>query len=251
MHKEKGTERFSILENAESALINNLRQHAVFRKINQVSQENFLKILIQRMFLSVAITPVYDLATIASYGQDETIDVIRDILYEEYPRDARNKPLASHREHLIHDLLALGATIDTIKSTEISAVTEETIRSLLRMSFSRNQLAVVAYVRFGSEVLVAEEYSALWPRMEDKLSKIGEDGKPRSLFYWFHMDHDKKKRPLDDNSILDSNNHAERLADCLKTLIKTENDIKFCIKIQEEAQKMKLKFYDQFLCLLQ
>lgn len=250
MINEKRIKLFSILESVESSLINELRQHAVFRKINQISQKDFLEILIQRMFLSVAITPAYDLATIVSYGQEEIVHVIRDILYEEYPRDARNRPLASHREHLIHDLFALGATIDTIKSSKMSADTEATIRSLLNMAFSDNQLAVVSYIRFGGEVLVAEEYSALWTRMEDRLSKNGENGKTRSLFYWFHMAHDKKKRRLDENSILDSNNHAERLADCLKNLIKTENDIQFCIKIQKAAQETKLKFYDQFLYLL-
>jgi hypothetical protein len=245
MFIDKVSNILSDFESEEARLIEDFRMHPVLSKIHQVSEENFLIILIQRMFVSLAITPVYEFA-INSISDENIVFTIREILYEEYPRDAHNNPLPSHRELLMADLISLGASRDFIHSQSIFYNTRDSICSALEMLYNRDQIGIIAFVRFWGEVLVSEEYSCLWRKMQEKLSANGEDGKKRSLFYWFHMKHDEKKRSLSNNDILESYSHSEMLAEHLKSMIKSEDDMKYCIEIEKEAQKMKLGFYDQF-----
>jgi hypothetical protein len=245
-------ELLSVFEEQEEILIKNFKQHPIFCKINQLSEEDFLKILIQRRGLSFAITPVYELAIDTILNQ-EVISTIKEILHEEYPRDTKNNPLSSHRELLMQDLIALGASRDYILDQSISQETIDSILSAFKLLTDErhNQIGIIAFVRFWGEVLVAEEYSCFWKRMQNTLAENSDNGKPQSQFYWFHMKHDEKKQSLDKRNPLDSRSHSERLAEHLKDLIKSEEDMRYCLRIEEESQKMKLRFYDQFLDILE
>jgi hypothetical protein len=245
-------ELLSVFEEQESILIKNFKQHPIFCKINQLSQSDFLKILIQRRGLSFAITPVYELA-IDTILDQEVISTIKEILHEEYPRDTNNNPLPSHRELLMRDIMALGASRDYILDQPLSQETIDSIFSVFKLLTNErhNQIGTIALVRFWGEVLVAEEYSCFWKRMQNTLSENKENGKPQSQFYWYHMKHDQKKQSLEKQNPLDSGSHSERLAEHLKDLIKSEEDMRYCLRIEEESQKMKLRFYDQFLGMLE
>ena len=245
-------ELLSIFEEKEEILIKEFKQHPIFCKINQLSESDFLKILIQRRGLSFAITPVYELAIDIILNREVT-STIKEILHEEYPRDTNNNPLPSHRELLMRDLIALGASRDYILEQSISQETIDSIFSVFKLLTNQrhNQIGTIALVRFWGEVLVAEEYSCFWTRMQNKLSENKENCKPQSQFYWYHMKHDEKKQSLDKKNLLDSSSHSERLAEHLKDLIKSEQDLMYCLRIEEESQKMKLRFYDQFLDMLE
>ncbi|MFM6343611.1 MAG: hypothetical protein ACKPFK_00475, partial [Dolichospermum sp.] len=98
---------FEYLDKFEGELILNFRGHCIFQEIETMAHEKFLDILIQRRFLSYEITNCYDMA-IDGLNNEKAIEIARQIVREEYP--GLNGKTPSHREDLMHDLLALGAT---------------------------------------------------------------------------------------------------------------------------------------------
>ena len=98
----------------EIATIEKLLKHPLFLQIDKIAWQNLLSILIQRRFLSLSIVNFYELA-IDALENKQAKQTVREILHEEYPRNTKGIPLASHRELLFQDLLNLGATSRMIK----------------------------------------------------------------------------------------------------------------------------------------
>src|SRR5688572_14435201 len=80
----------------ETALIQEFVAHRVFQELGDEPRDRIIQMLLQRRFLSIAFTPIYDFAI------DGLVDVrhkrvARSILHEEYPIGDRT----THREDLV------------------------------------------------------------------------------------------------------------------------------------------------------
>ena len=242
------------INSLETNLINQLQSHALFTKIDTLSWQEFLAILIQRRFLSLSIVNIYELVIDAL---EDTIikQTVREILHEEYPRNTKGIPLASHRELLFQDLLNLGATPELILTT-LETVETKKVRSQCNylmvncLGKTNTQVQLIAFLRFWAEVLVAVEYSCLWKRISEKLDSKNSGDKPRSEFYYFHLIHDSRNCDLGRENLLGGLTHAQELGVHLTRLITTPEKEIACREIVEKAYLLKCEFYNQFLTLL-
>lgn len=239
---------FSIdkLDKCEDILIDEFGQHSLLQNISKVKDNDFLDILVQRRFLSLAFTPIYDVAI--DWLEDEDVRrIARRILREEYPgRDKR----PSHREDLIYDLLLLGLTKEQILKARPSQQTQEILLNTMNLFYADDpnshlfQIRVITILRFWGEALVAAEYGQLWKRMEEMGLTI--DGKNASEFYYPHYNHDRKSKPLTQLSMRDST-HSDLLSKHLVKRLNTPECIDHCIEVEKQIVQIKLSFYDQFL----
>jgi hypothetical protein len=145
----------------ERHLMQRLRGHQLFQQLPVLGWEDLLVVLVQRRFLSLSIVNVYEYV-IDGLHSEAIKATVRSILHEEYPRNTRGLPLASHRELLFRDLLNLGASREQILLSEETVTTAlvrrqsmEQLQACLRLSYS--DLALVCFLRFWAEVLVAVE----------------------------------------------------------------------------------------------
>ena len=74
------------LDEFEDKLIERFRQHPVFASVEELPDEDFHAILLQRRFLSLAFTVAYDLA-IDLIDDEQAVRIARVIIREEYPDD--------------------------------------------------------------------------------------------------------------------------------------------------------------------
>ena len=242
------------INSLETNLINQLQSHALFTKIDTLSWQEFLAILIQRRFLSLSIVNIYEL-TIDALEDTSIKQTVREILHEEYPRNTKGIPLASHRELLFQDLLNLGATSEMILTTPETVETKKVRSQCDRLMVNclgkaNTQVQLIAFLRFWAEVLVAVEYSCLWKRISEKLDSKNSRDKPRSEFYYFHLIHDSRNCDLGQENLLGGLTHAQELGVQLTRLITTPDKAIACIEIVEKAYLLKCEFYNQFLALL-
>ena len=93
----------------ERQLMQRLRGHPLFQRLPDLDWQELLAVLIQRRFLSLLIVNVFEFV-IDGLHSEAIRATVRSILHEEYPRNTRGLPLASHRELLFRDLLNLGAS---------------------------------------------------------------------------------------------------------------------------------------------
>lgn len=235
----------------ENSLIEKFRSHPLLIQIDEISWHGVLEILIQRRFLSLSIVNIYEFA-IDALTDPEIKKTVRGILNEEYPRNTKGIPLPSHRELLFQDLLNLGATPEMILTTpetlvtqKIRAESQQLMVSCLGQKYT--QVGLIAFLRFWAEVLVAIEYSCLWPRISECLSNGQSHHKIRSEFYYFHMIHDSRNSDIGKESFLGGLTHAQELAIHLQKLISSEDALLYCLKIEESAYQLKYQFYDQFV----
>lgn len=121
---------FAKLDRFEDELILKFRNHDVFQKLETMPLDDFLNILIQRRFLSYEITNCYDLS-IDGLNNKKAIEIARQIVREEYP--GLNGKVPSHREDLMHDLLALGAKKSKILKSIPTQTTCQTIESTKKL----------------------------------------------------------------------------------------------------------------------
>lgn len=239
------------LNDFETTLITQFRSHPLFQHLDAIAWSDLLAILIQRRFLSLSIVNLYELVIDAL--TDEPIKrTVRGILNEEFPRNTKGVPLPSHRELLFQDLLNLGATSDLILTTPETPITQQVRNASYQLMISclrdpQGQVGLVALLRFWAEVLVAVEYSCLWPRLSERLSNGQSPHKIRSEFYYFHMIHDSRNSDIGQEKILGGLTHAQELAIHLKQLITSEEALAYCLKLQETAYQLKCQFYDQFV----
>ena len=239
------------LNRREREQMQRLREHALFERLPSLDWDELLAILIQRRFLSLSIVNVYEFV-IDGLHSHAIRATVRSILHEEYPRNTRGVPLASHRELLFRDLQHLGASRERILMSRESATTAlvrrqslEQLRTCLRSPCS--DLALVAFLRFWAEVLVAVEYESLWPRLSQRLSQGGATEGVRSEFFFYHMIHDRRQGDVGESQLLGGLTHAQELAHHLVGLIDSEAALADALAQIDRAWQLKDQFYSQFL----
>jgi hypothetical protein len=205
------------LDEFEDELIARFGAHPVLAHVTQLPDDDFLAILLQRRFVSLAFTPAYDLA-IDLLRDEAGLRIARIILREEYPDGSGHT--RSHREDMKEDLLQLGVSRRALVETRPSAATQQTIVDTFGLISEAGRhadadLRLLILLRFWGEVLVSVEYGRLWERMEPLLAP---DGTNRSRFYYPHYVHDAKAHSLSAVSLL-SSTHSDRLATRVSELL--------------------------------
>ena len=239
------------INNLETSLINKFKSHPRFTQLDTLSWQELLAILIQRRFLSLSIVNIYELA-IDGLENMAVKQTVRGILHEEYPRNTKGIPLASHRELLFQDLLNLGATpkmiLTTPETEETRKVKTQCDRIMMNcLSKTGDRVELIAFLRFWAEILVSVEYSCLWKRISERLAYKNLADKPRSEFYYFHLIHDSRNSALGEENLLGGLTHAQELGIHLAELITTPEKAIACMKTIEQAYVLKYKFYNQFI----
>jgi hypothetical protein len=239
------------LDAREHDLVAAFESHPVLAHFERLSREQVLDILLQRRFVSLAITPLYDLA-IDAFEDLELKRCLREILREEYPGNGR----PTHREDLMEDLRALGASWERVVSSGVTPAMAQCIERLLsalRMREERSmyEVRVLSFVRFAGELLVAAEYGRMWPSLR-RLGLCGRDdvGGVRSRFYKPHMSHDERKvRFSDPKDYVAGKSHSDQLTEMLKArlLLGGSEAFKVCLEAMQAAVEVKRGFYDPFL----
>ena len=234
------------LDQYEDRLIQSFQQHPCFQQIQSLPREQFHLLLLQRRFLSLAFTPVYDMV-IDGIKESKARQSARRILREEYPDRRGNVP--SHREDLVSDLLNLGIHYNQIINCTPSAQTLGVLQKTFALLAGNivddlYQIKLLTILRFWGEVLVSAEYTMLWERIHTM--GLTTSGEKRSLFYHLHMVHDAKKKSLIHLSLIGST-HSDLLAVSLKTLLQDESSLSYCAKIEDEILAIKNEFYNQFI----
>lgn len=235
----------------ERYLMQRLRGHQLFQQLPVLGWEDLLAVLVQRRFLSLSIVNVYEYV-IDGLHSEAIKATVRSILHEEYPRNTRGLPLASHRELLFRDLLNLGASREQILLSEETATTAlvrrqsmEQLQACLRLTHS--DLALVCFLRFWAEVLVAVEYEILWPRLSERFNQGAAGGGVRSEFFYYHMMHDRRQSDIGEVELLGGLTHAQELAEHLVGLIDSDNALHSALQQLDGAWQLKDYFYSQFV----
>ncbi|MFZ0408491.1 MAG: hypothetical protein WAM11_10330 [Cyanobium sp.] len=239
------------LNGRERQQMQRLRDHPLFERLPTLAWDDLLGVLIQRRFLSLSIVNVYEFV-IDGLHSDAIRSTVRSILHEEYPRNTRGVPLASHRELLFRDLLHLGASREQILLRQESAITAlvrrqslEQLQAGLHLAYS--DLALVSFLRFWAEVLVAVEYDVLWPRLSERLSQGAAGDGVRSEFFYYHMIHDRRQGDIGEVQLLGGLTHAQELARHLVGLIDSEAALHGALEQVDRAWQLKDHFYSQFV----
>jgi hypothetical protein len=245
-------DRMQPIDRLEDELILSFRRHPVLARVGAMPREHLVSVLLQRRFLSLAFTPVYELALDALADEPDK-EVLRCLLRNEYDDGER----MTHRERLTYDLAAIGATRAQILESRPSSPTLRAIESMMNLVVGGGQrdeglrqIAVLAALRFGAEVLVAVEYEALWPHLERLgLSADEQPGKTRSQFYHPHMIHDARAQRLAGAGADDNHSHSDVLTARLRARLasSTANGLEACLSATTEAHSIKVRFYDQWL----
>jgi hypothetical protein len=228
-------------DDIEGELLARFTAHPVFTEIERLPQETFLDVLLQRRFLSLLFAVVYDVG-IDGLTDRTALVLVREILREEYPDPSGNTP--SHREDLVHDLLALGATRQQVLTCRPSAVTAAVVEGTLALVADAgargSDLELMTILRFWGEVLVAVEYGEFWRRM-----RAGFDAaRTPSRFYRPHHDHDGRD-PLA-TAAESALTHSGRLGACLVRMLADEGAEERFAETERRVLELRLEFYDQF-----
>jgi hypothetical protein len=239
-----GTEvrRLALIADAsEAELLARFTAHGVFVDIEGLRQEAFLEILLQRRFLSLQFPVVYDIG-IDGLADDTAVRLVREILREEYPDASGATP--SHREDLVCDLLALGATREQILASRPTPVTtgviEETLELMLDAAAADDDVRVLTLLRFWGEVLVSVEYGEFWRRMEGWFRAAG----VASRFYRSHHQHDGCEPLATASESLPT--HSGRLGGCLVRVLASDGDAQEFVRTEQAVLAARMRFYDQF-----
>jgi hypothetical protein len=216
--------------------------HEVFRDVEQLGHEAFLELLLQRRFLSLQFSLVYDIG-IDGLTDPDALRLVREILREEYPDASGAAP--SHREDLVCDLLALGATRAQVLASRPTAATvsvvSDTLALMLDAAADDGDLRVLTILRFWGEVLVAVEYDELWRRMDAMFLTAA----ATSRFYDPHRHHDGRE-PLAGASDA-SPTHSGRLGAHLARLLERDGDVERFVRDEQQVLALRMRFYDQFV----
>ena len=238
----------------ELRCISSLRAHPLLANIAALSWDDLLDLLLQRRCLSLSIVNVYE-CVIDALESDAIKATVRQILHEEYPRNTRGMPLASHRELLFRDLQHLGASRECILTTSEAAETHQVRLASMQALHSclgqpHSDLALIAFLRFWAEVLVSVEYECLWPRLSERLAQGPAAAGSRSEFFYYHMIHDRRQSDIGTEELLGGLTHSQELARHMAELISCDEALQIAISQVERAWQLKDRFYRQFLPLL-
>jgi hypothetical protein len=241
------------LNHQERQHIASLRAHPVLANLGAFDWDSLLALLLQRRFLSLSIVNVYEFV-IDALASEAIKATVRLILHEEYPRNTRGTPLASHRELLFRDLLHLGASREQILSTHESLETRQVRLASLEalhgcLVLPHSDLALIAFLRFWAEVLVSVEYECLWSRLSQRLAHGAAVDGARSEFFYYHMIHDRRQCDIGSEHLLGGLTHAQELARHMTGLICREDALQIAIAQVDRAWELKDRFYRQFLPL--
>jgi hypothetical protein len=216
--------------------------HEVFEDIEARPRDAFLAVLLQRRFLSLLFPVVYDIG-IDGLTDERAVRLVREILREEYPDGSGASP--SHREDLVGDLLALGATRSQVLASRPTAVTasvlEETLALMLDAAAAPGDVGVLTMLRFWGEVLVSVEYGQFWRRMDGQFRAAGS----QSRFYRPHLQHDGCEPLASASESLPT--HSGRLGGCLVRMLEADGDVEELAEIERRVLDARMRFYDQFV----
>jgi hypothetical protein len=223
-------------DRAEQRLLSRLTSHPLLREAGALSHEQLIEVLLQRRFISMIFTPIYDMG-IDALSMAAALQVAREIVREEYPD---GKP--SHREDLVVDLLALGATRRQILGCRPTATTTatliETFELMSEAGAAGDDIGVLGILRFWGEVVVAVEYEQFWKAIRPHFLT---STRP-SRFYEAHYTHDGCE-PLATASL---KTHSGRLGVCLRELLISHSTTDALANVQTRVIESRLRFYDQF-----
>jgi hypothetical protein len=224
-------------DRAEKRLLSRLIDHPVLEHADALAPGRLIDVLLQRRFVSMIFTPVYDMGIDALTTQ-AALDVAREIVREEYPVD---RP--SHREELVTDLIALGATKDQILACRPTPSTTSTLIETLELmgeaASDVDEVRVLGMLRFWGEVVVAVEYGQFWTAMAQHFATAGRP----SRFYQAHYSHDGRE-PL---ATASSKTHSGRLGICLRELLTSPAEANAVSELEARIVDSRLRFYDQFV----
>jgi len=241
-HGSEVRDRVLSADAAEAGLLARFTAHPLFAAIDDLERAAFLEVLLQRRFLSLLFPVVYDVG-IDGLADEASTRLVREILREEYPDPTGATP--SHREDLVSDLLALGASREQVMRTRPSAVTasvvQETLSLMLDCAAAPGDGAVLTVLRFWGEVLVSVEYGEFWRRMKPEFEAAG----VASRFYHPHHHHDGRE-PLA-AAADDSATHSGRLgASLVRSLEHQEGAAEEFASVERAVLAARMRFYDQF-----
>ena len=224
-------------DRTEQRLLSRFTSHPVLQQADVLSHGQLIELLLQRRFISLIFTPVYDMG-IDALSMPAALDVAREIVREEYPD---GKP--SHREDLVGDLLALGATKQQILSCRPTPVTSATLIDTLELmgeaAADGDDVRVLGMLRFWGEVVVAVEYGLFWNAIAPQFSAAQRP----SHFYQAHYTHDGCE-PLATASL---ETHSGKLGVCLRELLLSQSSADALADVETRVVDSRLRFYDQFL----
>jgi len=229
---------FESLDDFENTLISQFETACGFESLREVSASKQREALLQRRFLSLAFTPIFDIA-INGVSNAKALNVLKELICEEYPI---REP--SHRELLIHDLLQIEIPKEQILSSQPSLVTQKTIQDSFAVIYLNgdlqfHEIKCIAIARFWGEVLVGEEYRHLRSLLEN-LGLIASQSK----FYWPHFEHDARNVLF--ASGRSSGSHADWLTVILREILDSESKILYFQKIEQKIFEIKTAFWQQF-----
>ena len=228
-------------DSVEDELLARFTAHPVFGSVEQIGQDAFLEILLQRRFLSLMFPVMYDIG-IDGLTDPTAVKVVREILREEYPDPSGETP--SHREDLVADLVTLGATRAEVLASRPTEVTRSVIDRSFALLAEATQgdgdLELMTIIRFWGEVLVSVEYGEYWRRMAGRFAAAG----AASRFYHPHHHHDGRD-PLA-TAGEDSATHSGRLGACLVRLLAGEDGEQRFAATEARVLALRIEFYDQF-----
>jgi len=113
-----------------------------------------------------------------------------------------------------------------------------------------SDLALIVFLRFWAEVLVAVEYECLWPRLSERFADSPAAAGVRSDFFYYHMIHDRRQSDIGNEQLLGGLTHSQELARHMTELIASEAALQIAISQVERSWALKDRFYRQFLPLL-
>ena len=237
------------LDEIELANIDKLKEHPVIQNISELDTDQFYDVLLQRRFVSHAITNLYDFAIDSNINTDCKL-ILRRIQREEYPDPTSYESYPpSHREDLVHDLQLIGISLDQILQSRPSKTTKACVdfmlNKMLDYGSENSAIKTITFIRFAGEVIVAEEYKALWSRIAKILMDSGYNPKNVSRFFWPHIIHDA--RSSFSAEMMKSKTHSSYLGFFLSRLINSDSDLSLFRSAENDALRLKRFFYDQFI----
>jgi hypothetical protein len=244
----------------ERELIDRFKTIPLFRALPDMPDQEFLDLLLQRRFISLMHTEIYDLAIDGLLGES-AIRKARRILRQAYP--GSDGTLPSHQELLRHGLELIGVSRDHLDRAARWPVTSkyaERVRRMLRKSDADaisprgtidHQIRLLTILRFWGEALVSVEHGLFWPRLSD-LGLSATRGEPNcSRFYYPHLSQDAVQYGFSSPSLHLSETHADLLGSELEFLLRHQGPVDptavgGCARIEETIIEDRIFFYSQF-----
>lgn len=220
----------------EEDLLDRFRRHPIWHLLREAPDNAVRKLMLQDRFQSLAFTPLCD-QVLDGLCDPEARDVVRWLIQEEYPQRG-----ATHRENLLLDLEAIGISPATVLETQPALATVTLLSRLFTllaqpMPPDRREVQSLSLLRTWGEVLTAEEFALLIPR----LGRLGLH-QNQSRFFVPHAEHDRKRQPLHHSPAPGS--HADSLARVLVRACQTAEHVSAAAKVLVDVCRWKSEFYD-------